>query len=98
MTISLLKSKNHPHTHLAQRLHALSRNLWWTWNPEAQHLFKELSPLVWRYSNHNATAVLREISGRELEARLRDHEFARRVRNVLEEFETYLSDTNTWSK
>ncbi len=94
----LSKSKNHNHAPLSQRLHTMSRNLWWTWNPEAHQVFKELSPLVWRYSNHNAIEVMREISDQELKARLRDHEFAQRVRTVLEEFETYMSDTSTWAK
>jgi starch phosphorylase len=83
---------------LAQRLRALSRNLWWTWNPEAHHIFKNLSPLVWRYSNHNATAVMKEISDTELEARLGDKEFSRQVLAVLNEFDTYIAETNTWAR
>lgn len=95
---SVFKSKNHSNLHLSIRLRALARNLWWTWNPEAHHIFKELSPLVWRYSNHNASAVMHEISDKELEARLRDHEFARRTHAVLEEFESYLASSSTWAK
>ena len=95
---AVLKTKNPSHLHLSVRLRALARNLWWTWNPESHHVFKELSPLVWRYSNHNAVAVMSEISNKELEARLRDHEFARRVHGVLEEFESYMTKPSTWGK
>lgn len=94
----ILKTKNSSHKHLSVRLRALARNLWFTWNPEACRLFKELSPLTWQYSDHNATAVMNEISDRELEARLRDHEFSRRVHAVLEEFEYYMTETSTWAK
>ncbi|MBN1396609.1 MAG: alpha-glucan family phosphorylase [Bacteroidetes bacterium] len=92
------KSKNPSHLHLSVRLRMLSRNLWFTWNPEACRLFKELSPFVWQRSNHNAAAVMNEISDRELEARLRDHNFSKRVHAVLENFESYMSEKSTWSK
>ena len=96
--LAVFKTKNLSHLHLSVRLRALARNLWWTWNPESHHVFKELSPLVWRYSNHNAVAVMNEISNQELDARLRDHEFARRVHAVLEEFESYMTKPSTWAK
>ncbi|MED5278838.1 MAG: DUF3417 domain-containing protein, partial [Verrucomicrobiota bacterium] len=40
-------------------LNRLARNLWWTWNQDAQDIFEELSPRAWRYLYHNAVAVLR---------------------------------------
>ena len=43
-------------------LNRLARNLWWTWNQEAQELFQELSPRSWRNLYHNAVAVLHEVS------------------------------------
>jgi starch phosphorylase len=95
---SIDRIKNRSHGSLAKRLRGLAYNLWWTWNPDAQQIFQELSPLVWKRANHNAVEVMREISARELDARLRDHEFARRVHNVLEEFETYLAERSTWAK
>lgn len=95
---SIDKMKGRSHGSLAKRLRGLAFNIWWTWNPDAQQIFKELSPLVWRHSNHNAVEVMREISAQELDARMRDHEFARRVHNVLEEFESYLAEHSTWAK
>ena len=95
---NILKKNNSTHNSLAKRLRALSRNMWWTWNPEAQDLFNELSPLIWRFSNHNAVEVMQDISEWELEARLRDHEFSRRTHNVLEEFDLYMADPSTWAK
>ena len=92
------KQNNPAHISLAKRLRALSRNMWWTWNPEAQDLFNELSPLIWRFSNHNAVEVMQDISEWELEARLRDHDFSRRVHTVLEEFDLYMADPSTWAK
>ena len=95
----MTKSRNIAHVHYptARKLHAMARNLWWTWNPEAQELFRTLSPMVWKNSNHNAVAVLNEISDDELLARLYDPDFMKKVREVLEEFEAYVSDKRTWS-
>src|SRR5256885_13271677 len=84
-------------TDLTIGLHQLARNLWWTWNQEAQEVFQELSPRSWQNLYHNAVAVLHEVSDYELRVRLQDHDFAQRVRGVLKSFEDYLNDKETWA-
>src|ERR1041384_4324868 len=79
-------------------LHKLARNLWWTWNQEAQELFSELSPRAWQNLYHNAVAVLHEVSDYELRIRLQDHGFAERVREVLAAFNAYLNEKSTWGR
>ena len=91
-----------PHTtdqkrQISSRLELLARNLWWTWNPEAQVVFQELSPLVWERSNHNAIEVLKEVSSTELHARLHDPDLLKKVHVALEEFEGYMNDHATWA-
>jgi glycogen phosphorylase len=81
---------------LVAGLNKLSRNLWWTWNQEAQDLFQELSPRGWQNLYHNAAAILHEVSGYELRVRLQDADFEQCVRAVLREFETYLQCQTTW--
>ncbi|MEI6078271.1 MAG: alpha-glucan family phosphorylase [Verrucomicrobiota bacterium] len=83
---------------LVSGLNRLARNLWWTWNQEAQDLFQELSPRSWQNLFHNAVAVLREVSEYELRVHLQDSEFAGRVRAVLADFQKYLDDRNTWGR
>jgi len=78
-------------------LNRLARNLWWTWNQEAQDVFEELSPRAWRNLYHNAVAVLRELSKEELRARLLDEEFNGRVQAVLRQFDAYLGAADTWA-
>jgi len=90
-----------PHTpaelkKLAAGLNKLARNLWWTWDQEAQELFQELSPRGWQNLYHNAVAILREVSDYELSVRLQSPDFALHVQHVLAEFEHYLTDANTW--
>ena len=78
-------------------LNRLARNLWWTWNQDAQDVFEELSPRAWRYLYHNAVAVLRELSEEELRVRLLGEEFNGRVQEVLRQFDAYLGATGTWA-
>src|SRR5688572_7161247 len=77
-------------------LNRLARNLWWTWNQEAQELFQELSPRSWQNLYHNAVAVLKEVSEYELKIRLQDPVFAKRVRDVLKIFNEYMEKPDTW--
>src|SRR6266496_1971001 len=83
-------------TEMIAGLNRLARNLWWTWNQEAQEIFHELSPRGWQNLYHNAVAVLHEVSDYELRVHLQNPEFYERVRVVLSNFEAYLKDTNTW--
>ena len=85
-------------TDLVAGLHRLARNLWWTWNQAPQEIFNELSPRCWQNLYHNAVAVLREVSDYELRVRLQDVEFANRVKLVLQDFEAYMRDTQTWGR
>src|SRR6266496_2083154 len=85
-------------TELTVGLNQLARNLWWTWNQEAQEVFQQLSPRCWQNIYHNAVAVLHEVSDYELRVRLQDHDFCRQVRAVLENFNAYLKETKTWGR
>ncbi|MBI3765913.1 MAG: alpha-glucan family phosphorylase [Ignavibacteriales bacterium] len=75
---------------MLKRLDTLAYNLWWSWNPRAQAIFEEFSPLIWEAANHNPVAVRRQISESELLARLGDKEFRQRAVGVLHEFEEYM--------
>jgi starch phosphorylase len=85
-------------TEVIVALNRLARNLWWTWNQDAQEVFQELSPRGWQNLHHNAVAVLHEVSEYELRVRLMDPDFATRVLDVLADFESYLHETDTWGR
>jgi starch phosphorylase len=82
---------------LVAGLRQMSRNLWWTWDQQAQEVFQELSPRGWQNMFHNAVAVLHEVSEYELRVRLQDQEFAGRVRAAIKKFNTYVGEKNTWA-
>jgi starch phosphorylase len=83
---------------LTAGLHRLARNLWWTWNQEAQEVFQQLSPRGWQNLYHNAVAVLHEVTDYELRVHLQEPEFAERVRRVLRGFDDYLNAQDTWGR
>jgi len=80
-----------------QQLHELAYNLWRSWNPAAQRIFKELSPFFWEDSNHNAVEVMNFVSGRELRGRLQDPEFYEKVDAVCRTFQDYMKARSTWA-
>ena len=82
---------------LTEALNRVARNLWWTWNQEAQEIFQELSPRCWQNLYHNAVAILHEVSEYELRVRLQDPDFCQRVCEMLRAFETYMTDQHTWA-
>lgn len=82
---------------LVSRLHVLARNIWWTWNQDARGIFGELSPRTWQNVYHNPVAILREVSEAELRARLLEPDYASRVREVLDEFDAYMTHADTWA-
>ena len=84
-------------TRLTAGLHKLARNLWWTWDQEAQDVFQELSPRGWQNLYHNAVAILHEVSDYELRVRLQDLDFAERVQQLLSAFESYVHEDKTWA-
>jgi len=78
-------------------LNALAYNLWWSWNPQAQQIFRELSPPVWESSNHSPVEVLHWVSPLELRVRLQDPGFHAQVAKVCAELREYMGAKRTWA-
>ncbi len=69
----------------------LARNLWWTWDPEATELFREIFPRKWDAHRHNAVSYLRDVYPEDLAARAADTEYVARVERVLARFDAYMA-------
>jgi starch phosphorylase len=68
---------------LPQELAPLSRlafNLWWTWQPRAGEVFRDIDPDHWEASGHNPVKMLRNASPERLEAAARNVSLVERVR------------------
>ena len=60
-------------------LRELSFNLWWTWEPAARRLFRELDPELWDQTNHNPVRMLQLSRQSRLEELAQDKNFLARA-------------------
>lgn len=78
------------------RLRELAYNLWWTWHPEAQDLYRSIDPELWELVYHNPVEFLRDVRQRKLEAAANDPAYLKRYDAVLKSFDSYMSAKKTW--
>src|SRR6266403_3984529 len=79
-------------------LRELSFNLWWTWEPAARRLFRELDPELWDQTNHNPVRMLQLSRQSRLEELAQDKNFLRELKQVFQDFEKYLGRQDTYGK
>lgn len=79
-----------------QKLWALANNLWWSWHPECDQLFREIDPIRWRQLGHNPIALLREMPPEQVALRATDLVLQSRVNYLYRRLQEYLTDTHTW--
>ncbi len=79
-------------------LREMSFNLWWTWEPAARRLFRELDPDLWGRTNHNPVRMLQLSRQSRLEELSQDKNFLRELKQVFQDFEKYLGRHDTYGK
>lgn len=65
-------------------------NLWWSWNPEAQRVFEQLSPLYWKRFRGNPVKALLESDPDRLKALSSDMSYLGQVEAVVASYDQYL--------
>ena len=78
------------------RLGDLAYNLWWTWNPDAQQLFRDLDHETWERVYHNSVKFLREVQPEKLKSASTNREFLKKFDAVLATFDAYLQSKTSW--
>ncbi len=78
------------------RLEDLAQNIYWSWNPNAIALFREISPNTFTASGHNPVRVLREAAQAELDAASNNKDFLKRMDAVIKQFDDYMGRKDTW--
>jgi starch phosphorylase len=81
---------------LQERLWALARNLWWSWDHNSASLFLDLDPARWSDLNHNPVALLAEIPLAKLEARATELMLHSRVNYAYRRLLEYRESDHTW--
>jgi glycogen phosphorylase/synthase len=68
----------------------LANNLWWSWNTEAEHLFKGMDPSLWEEVKHNPKLLLEKIDYKRLLVLEDDDEFVADLKHVNEMFKAHI--------
>jgi glycogen phosphorylase len=79
-------------------LNDLARNLWWTWEPDARKLFRDLDPALWDQTNHNPIRMLQLSRQARLVEIASDEDYLRSMRQVHDQFLAYMNRTDTYGK
>ena len=75
-------------------LDAISRNFYWSWQPDGAALFRDLSPGLWQEVEQNPRLLLKKISDLRLWQRSADIAYVGRLNAFNERFEQYLANNN----
>ena len=79
-----------------ERLWALARNLWWSWDNDSIGLFRDLDPARWRQLNQNPIALLSEIPLAVIERRSGELLLHGRINYAYRRMREYLESDRTW--
>jgi starch phosphorylase len=79
-----------------EKLWAIARNLWWSWDQDSTSLFRDLDPVRWRELNHNPISLLSEIPLSKLERRAGELVLHGRINYAYRRLQEYLRADRTW--
>ncbi len=79
-----------------EKLWALARNLWWSWDQESNALFRDIDPARWRALNHNPISLLSAIPLEQLERRAEELVLHGRINYAYRRQQEYLQADRTW--
>ncbi|HEY2848081.1 MAG TPA: alpha-glucan family phosphorylase, partial [Pyrinomonadaceae bacterium] len=74
-----------------QALDRISRNFYWSWQPDGASLFRDLSPGLWQEVEQNPRVLLKKISDLRLRQRAADPAYVARLNKFSERFDQYLA-------
>jgi glycogen phosphorylase len=79
-----------------ERLWALARNLWWSWDHDAVGLFRDLDPVRWAQLNQNPVSLLSELPLAKLESRAAELVLHSRINYAYRRMQEYVNADRTW--
>ena len=89
--------QSHHADDLFGKLWALANNLWWSWHPECDQLFRDIDPIRWRQLDHNPVALLRELTPERLADRASELVLHSRINYAYRRLQEYLAEPQTWA-
>ncbi|HRV95656.1 MAG TPA: alpha-glucan family phosphorylase [Anaerolineae bacterium] len=80
------------------RITDVAYNLWWSWHPEAQELFKMIDAQLWEDVYHNPVLFLSSVRQSDLDKAANNADFIKAYHEVLIAFDKYQVYEDTWFK
>lgn len=80
------------------RLAEIAYNLWWTWHPEAQNLFKQIDARLWEDVYHNPILFLKKVRQTAVDEAASNPKFIRAYHEVLIAYDEYRIFDKSWFK
>src|SRR5215207_10640072 len=81
-----------------EALERVSRNYWWSWNPDGHAVFRDLDQEAWDECEHNPRRLLKDAPQYSLMRMATDPVYVERVRRLAEGFDAYMaSGHETWA-
>ncbi len=77
-------------------LRELAYNMWWSWEPTARRLFRELDVELWERANHNPVRVLQLCRQSRLIEVASDERYLTELKKVYRAFRGYLDRSDTY--
>lgn len=74
-----------------KKLQLIAENLWWVWNSDATDLYKEIDEETWNDCGCSPTLFLKTINIEKLEAAEQNKLLLKKIDDVYERFEKYIS-------
>lgn len=78
------------------RLGDIAGNLWWSWNCEATEMFRTIDPVLWTNTGSNPLSFLKRVDSSKLEALAADRDFLDAYDSVVNKFDEYMNNKDTW--
>jgi starch phosphorylase len=64
----------------------LSQNLWWSWQPQAEDLYRDLNPLLFESIEENPVLLLRAVARERLDEAAADPAYLARYDKIMARF------------
>ncbi|HVL69991.1 MAG TPA: alpha-glucan family phosphorylase [Vicinamibacterales bacterium] len=78
------------------RLNELAYDLWWSWNPVAREVFRDLDYPLWRFTDHNPVLLLHLVEPERLEFAANDTAFLDLYDRAVAELDAIRAGTGSW--
>ena len=77
-----------------EKLGLLAKNLWWSWNPDVEDIFRGIDPKLWEESGKNPVVFLEIVDYQKLLVLEKNKEFLEKIDQICTRFKKYIGRSN----